>query len=154
MEKNHLDHVDRQILKHLQSDASISIATLGELVGLSQTPCWKRVRRLESEGFIRRRVTLLDGEKVGLGVVVFVAIRTSEHNDQWLQAFAKAVSGIPEVVEFYRMSGEVDYLLKVVCSGIPDYDRVYKKLIKATKLHDVTSSFAIEQIKYSTELPL
>ncbi len=149
-----LDAFDRKILAALQPNATLSLAALSEAVGLSQTPCWKRVKRLESDGIISGRVTLLDRDKLGIGVTVFVGVRTNQHDEGWLRDFAKSVSDIPEVVEFYRMSGEVDYLLKIVCSDIADYDRIYRKLIRSAKLFDVSSSFAMEQIKYTTELPL
>jgi Lrp/AsnC family transcriptional regulator len=123
-------------------------------VGLTQTPCWKRVRRLEADGVIRARVALVDPGLLGLGVTVFVQVRTSHHDAAWLSQFAKAVAALPEVVEFYRMSGEIDYLLKVVCADIADYDRVYKRLIATAEMHDVSSSFAMEQIKYTTEIPV
>lgn len=123
-------------------------------MGLSQTPCWKRVRRLEADGVIRARVALVDPGLLGLGVTVFVQVRTSHHDAAWLSQFAKAVAALPEVVEFYRMSGEIDYLLKVVCADIADYDRVYKRLIATAEMHDVSSSFAMEQIKYTTEIPV
>ena len=132
----------------------LSLAALSDIVGLSQTPCWKRVKRLEAEGYIKRRVTLLDAQKLGVGVTVFVELRTNQHDETWLSEFARTVSDIPEVVEFYRMSGEVDYLLKIVCADIADYDRIYRRLIRETKLYDVSSSFAMEQIKFTTELPL
>ncbi len=130
------------------------MAELSEAVGLSQTPCWKRVRRLEAEGFIRARVALVDPARLGLGVTVFVQVRTSHHDATWLNQFAQAVAALPEVVEFYRLSGEIDYLLKVVCADIADYDRVYKRLIATAEMHDVSSSFAMEQIKYTTEIPV
>ncbi|MBW8294362.1 Lrp/AsnC family transcriptional regulator [Sphingopyxis sp.] len=149
-----LDPFDRKILSALQADATLSLASLSDIVGLSQSPCWKRVKRLENEGFIVGRVTLLDREKLGLGVSVFVSVRTNKHDELWLADFAAAVSEIPEVVEFYRMSGEIDYLLKIVCSGIADYDRIYRKLIRSAELFDVSSSFAMEQIKYTTAVPL
>jgi len=149
-----LDAQDRRILAELQRDATLSINALAEAVGLSPTPCWKRVKRLEEAGIITGRVALVDRERLGLGVTVFVAIRTAAHDDAWLETFAAGVRRIPEVVEFYRMSGEVDYLLKVVCADIADYDRIYKQLIRVAKLHDVSSSFAMEQIKYTTEVPL
>jgi len=149
-----LDPTDRRILAALQRDATLSIGALADIVGLSSTPCWKRVKRLEDEGILRARVALVDREKLGLGVTVFVAIRTAAHDEAWLETFAEGVRRIPEIVEFYRMSGEVDYLLKVVCADIADYDRIYKQLIRVAKLHDVSSSFAMEQIKYTTEVPL
>ncbi len=149
-----LDAVDRRILTALQRDATLSVNALSEAVGLSPTPCWKRVKRLEEAGVITGRVTLVDRETVGLGVTVFVSIRTAAHDEGWLEAFAAGVRRIPEIVEFYRMAGEIDYLLKVVCADIADYDRIYKQLIKVAPLHDVSSSFAMEQIKYTTEVPL
>lgn len=149
-----LDTIDRKILRHLQRDATLPVAELAASVGLSQTPCWKRVKRLEAEGYITARVALVDREKLDLGVTVFVAVRTNQHDDAWLAAFAAAIAAVPEVVEFYRMSGEVDYLLKVVCADIADYDRIYKKLIRGTTLFDVSSSFAMERIKSTTELPI
>ena len=148
------DAHDRRILAALQRDAALSVTALSEAVGLSPTPCWKRVKRLEEAGVITGRVALVDRDAVGLGVTVFVAIRTAAHEEGWLEEFAAGVRRIPEVVEFYRMSGEVDYLLKVICADIADYDRIYKQLIRVAKLHDVSSSFAMEQIKYTTEVPL
>ncbi|MBB3346943.1 MULTISPECIES: Lrp/AsnC family transcriptional regulator [unclassified Sphingomonas] len=149
-----LDPTDRRLLALLQEDATISIADLAERVSLSPTPCWKRVKRLERVGLIRSRVALLDRASLGLDVTVFVAVRTTQHSDEWLQTFAEGVARIPEVVEFYRMSGEVDYLLKVVARDIADYDRIYRKLIKVAPLHDVSSSFAMQEIKSTTALPL
>ena len=149
-----LDPIDRRILRELQADATISIADLAQIVGLSQTPCWKRVKRLTDEGVIERRVALLDREKLDLGLVVFVSIRTARHDEAWLAAFAKGASALPEVVEFYRMSGETDYLLKVVVRDIGAYDRFYKRLIQIAPLVDVSSSFAMEQIKCTTALPI
>jgi len=149
-----LDPIDRRILRELQADATIAIADLAERVGLSQTPCWKRVKRLTDEGVIERRVALLDREKLDLGLVVFVAVRAARHDEEWLNAFARGAAGLPEVVEFYRMSGETDYLLKVIVRDIAAYDRFYKRLIATAPLGDVSSSFAMEQIKFTTALPL
>ncbi|HVV66086.1 MAG TPA: Lrp/AsnC family transcriptional regulator [Rhizomicrobium sp.] len=149
-----LDQIDRKLLALLQRDATLTVAELGERVGLSSTPCWKRVRRLEEEGYITRRVALIDRAKVGLKVTVFVSVRTNEHNAAWLENFARVASTFPEIVELHRMSGDIDYLIKVVTDDVEGYDRFYKKLIKAVKLTDVSSAFAMEQIKYSTELPL
>lgn len=154
MENIIFDPTDRRLLALLQEDATISIADLAERVSLSATPCWKRVKRLERVGLIRSRVALLDRAALGLDVTVFVAVRTTQHSDEWLQTFAEGVARIPEVVEFYRMSGEVDYLLKVVARDIADYDRIYRKLIKVAPLHDVSSSFAMQEIKSTTALPL
>ncbi|USI73151.1 Lrp/AsnC family transcriptional regulator [Sphingomonas morindae] len=154
MENVVLDATDRRLMALLQEDADMPIAALAERIGLSPTPCWKRIKRLERAGVIERRVALLNRERLGLGVTVFVAVRTAHHNEEWLTRFAEGVAAIPEVVEFYRMSGEVDYLLKVVARDIPDYDRIYRKLTKVAELHDVSSSFAMQEIKSTTALPL
>lgn len=154
MEKNLLDSIDRKILRSLQRDSSRPLAELADDVGLSSSPCWKRVKRLEAEGYIRERVAILDRERLDLGVTVFAAVKTNQHQETWLEDFALAVSSIPEVVEFYRMSGDVDYMLKIVCKDIADYDRIYRSLIKRTAIYDVSSSFAMEQIKYTTRLPI
>jgi len=149
-----LDRLDRRILTLLQQDASLSNAEISERVGLSANACWRRTRRLEEAQIIRGRVALLNAEALGLKVTVFVGIRTNEHNEQWLKRFAEGVTAIPEVVEFYRMSGDIDYMLKIVARDIEDYDRVYKKLIAVAPLHDVSSSFAMERIKSTTALPM
>lgn len=149
-----LDPIDRRILRELQRDATVAISDLALRVGLSQTPCWKRIRRMTDAGVITRRVALLDREKLDLGLVVFVSIRTSRHDQEWLDAFAKAASAMPEVVEFYRLSGDTDYLLKVLVKDISAYDAFYKRLIAAVPLSDVSSAFAMEQIKYTTAMPV
>lgn len=149
-----LDSFDRRILRELQRDASPSNAELARRVGLSATPCWNRVRRMQDAGVIAGTVALVDREKIGLGVTVFVAVKTSHHESDWLSAFAEHVRGIPEVTEFYRMSGDTDYLLKIVAADIGDYDRIYKALIDGVTISDVSSSFAMEQIKYTTEVPV
>jgi Lrp/AsnC family transcriptional regulator len=149
-----LDKIDRKILAILQKDATIPVAEIGRKVGLSTTPCWRRIQKMEEDGVIRRRVAILDPFKVNAGVTVFVSVRTNEHSDTWLRKFAAAVEDFPEVVEFYRMSGEVDYLLRIVVPDIAAYDAFYKKLIGRIALTDVSSSFAMEQIKYTTALPL
>ncbi|MGB0465187.1 MAG: Lrp/AsnC family transcriptional regulator [Candidatus Puniceispirillaceae bacterium] len=149
-----LDKTDIQILDILQEDASKPVADIAARVGLSVTPCWRRIQKLEETGIIRQRVALLDAEKLGLGMSVFVAIKTDQHNADWLAEFASMIKQSPEVVEFYRMSGEVDYLLRVVVPDMAAYDRFYKSLISTVKLSDVSSSFAMEEIKNSTALPL
>ena len=149
-----MDNTDRKILALLQEDAAQPIADIARKVGLSVTPCWRRIQKLQEDGVIRSRVALLDEAKVGFGMSVFVAIKTDQHNSDWLTEFADQISKYKEVVEFYRMSGEVDYLLRVVVPDIAAYDRFYKKLISEVKLTDVSSSFAMEQIKYTTALPL
>ncbi|AZG12558.1 MULTISPECIES: Lrp/AsnC family transcriptional regulator [Cupriavidus] len=149
-----MDRYDRQILNILQEDAAVPVAEIGERVGLTSTPCWRRVQKLEASGIIRKRVALLDAARLNVGVTVFVSIRTSQHNVKWLKAFHDLVASIPEVTEFYRMAGDTDYLLRVVVPDIAAYDAVYKKLIQGAELADVSSSFAMEQIKYTTALPL
>ena len=149
-----MDKIDRAILALLQRDASQSIAAIAEQIHLSPGPCWRRIRALESEGYIRRRVAILDPAKINVGTTVFVTVRTNRHDPQWFEAFAAAVSAIPEVVEFHRMSGEVDYLIRLAIPGIEAYDRVYKQLIRVGGLSDVSASFALECIKSTTELPL
>lgn len=149
-----LDDVDRQLLEMLQNDADTPIAKLAETVHLSQTPCWRRVQRLREDGYIKRNVALLDSARLNLGVTVFAGIRTNQHSESWFQKFHAAVEAIPEIVEFYRVSGDVDYLLKVVVPSIPAYDAVYKRLIRSADLFDVSSSFAMEEIKFTTALPL
>lgn len=153
-EKNFLDATDRRILAQLQADAALSLAELADRVGLSPTPCWKRVRRLEADGVIRARVALLDPEAVGLGVTAFVAVKAGAHDEAWLTRFNEGVARIPEVVELYRMAGDTDYLLKVVCRDIAHYDRIYKRLIRVAPMGDVSSSFAMERMKATTILPL
>ncbi len=149
-----MDRIDRKILACLQEDAAVPVAEVAERVGLSTTPCWRRIQNLEKSGVIRRRVALLDAAKLNCGVTVFVRLRTSQHNYTWLEKFSKAVANMDEVVEFYRMSGDIDYLLRIVVSDIAGYDAVYKRLIQAAELSDVSSNFAMETIKHTTALPL
>lgn len=149
-----IDSIDRRILEELQRDAARPIEQIASLVGLTQNPCWRRIKRLEASGLIQRRVAIVDPAKLGLGLTVFVGIRTNQHTDDWLERFASGVRAIPEVTELYRMSGETDYLLKVVARDVADYDRIYKQLIQVAELYDVSSSFAMEQIKHTTEMPL
>lgn len=149
-----MDRLDRKILRLLQENATLAVADIAKKVGLSTTPCWRRIQKLEEEGVIRRRVAVLDPTKVNAKVTVFVAIRTNMHSHEWLQRFSEVVQEFPEVVEFYRMSGDVDYLLRVVVPDIAAYDAFYKKLIGKIEIRDVSSTFAMEQIKYTTELPL
>jgi len=151
---NELDRYDYAILSALQVNGTLSVAQLSERIGLSATPCWKRIRRLEEEGYLENRVAIVNRRKVGLSVTVFVSVRTSQHDDKWLARFAAAVVALPEVQEFHRMSGDIDYLLKVVTSDIEGYDRFYKKLIKVAQLSGVSSAFSMEQIKFTTALPL
>ena len=149
-----LDAIDRKILTVLQDDASLSVAEIGDRVGLSSTPCWKRIQRLEADGVILRRVALVDQNKIGLGISVFVSVESADHSETWLRTFADAVSAMPEVMEFYRMAGDVDYMLRVVVHDMPGYDTFYKKLIATVPLKNVTSRFAMERIKSTTALPI
>jgi Lrp/AsnC family transcriptional regulator len=149
-----LDQMDLKILRILQDDCTLPVAEIGKAVGLSTTPCWRRIQKLEEAGVIRRRVALLDPAAVHAGVTVFVSITTTQHSLQWLETFHAAIQDFPEVVEFYRMSGAVDYLLRVVVPDIAAYDAFYKKLIARIELSNVSSAFAMEQIKYTTALPL
>lgn len=149
-----LDAIDKRILRLLQEDCSTSLQDIASKVGLSATPCWRRIENLQRSGVIARRVALLDPDRLNVGVTVFVAVRAGSHSQAWLDRFAKGVAAIPEIVEFYRMSGDVDYMLRVVVPDIAAYDAVYKRLIKAADLSDVSSSFAMERIKFTTALPL
>ena len=149
-----MDRLDRKILRLLQEDSTLAVADLAKKVGLSTTPCWRRIQKMEEDGVIRKRVALLDPIKINTKVTVFVSIRTNEHNEAWMRKFSAVVDDFTEVVEFYRMSGETDYLLRVVVPDIAAYDAFYKKLISKINLTDVSSSFAMGQIKYTTALPL
>ncbi|MYH16189.1 MAG: Lrp/AsnC family transcriptional regulator [Gammaproteobacteria bacterium] len=149
-----MDRTDLKILDLLQHDATLSTAEVAEAVGLSTTPCWRRIQNLEKEGVITRRVALLDRDHLNVGMDAFVTIRTNQHNRRWLEAFASAVAAFPEVIELYRMSGDVDYLMRVVVPDIAAYDDFYQRLIRSIDLSDVSSSFAMERIKYTTVLPL
>ena len=147
-----MDAIDRKILAVVQQDAALSVAEIGQRVGLSSTPCWKRLQRLEADGVIMRKVALIDPEKLGLGITVFVSIETGDHSQDWLKRFAETVGAMPEVMEFYRMAGDVDYMLRVVVPDIAGYDTFYKKLIATVPLKNVTSRFAMERIKSTTAL--
>jgi len=149
-----MDAIDRKILTVLQDDASLSVAEIGSRVGLSSTPCWKRIQKLEAEGVIQRRVAVVDQDKIGLGITVFVSVETGDHSQDWLDRFAKTVGAMPEVMEFYRMAGDVDYMLRVVVPDIAGYDAFYKRLIATVALKNVTSRFAMEKIKSTTALPI
>lgn len=149
-----MDSIDLKILALLQKDATLSIAAIGERVGLSQTPCWKRIQKLEAEGVIDRRVAVLDPAKLGLGLTVYVSIETADHSRDWLDRFAAEVSAMPEVLEFYRMAGDVDYMLRVAVTDMAAYDAFYKRLIATLPLKSVTSRFAMEKVKSTTALPL
>ncbi|MBB5534831.1 Lrp/AsnC family transcriptional regulator [Rhizobium giardinii] len=149
-----MDRLDRKILRLLQEDSTLAVADLAKKVGLSTTPCWRRIQKMEEDGVIRGRVALLDPVKINTKVTVFVSVRTNTHSIEWLRRFSEVVVEFPEVVEFYRMSGDVDYLLRVVVPDIAAYDAFYKRLIAKIEIRDVSSAFAMEQIKYTTQLPL
>ncbi|NIB43915.1 Lrp/AsnC family transcriptional regulator [Pseudomaricurvus alkylphenolicus] len=148
-----VDRQDKAILALLQADASLSVAEVAEKVGVSKSACWRRMQKLEEAGVIRERVTLLNQDKVNLPLTVYVSVRTNQHNDRWAERFREVVEGVPEVLEVYRMSGDLDYLIKAVVTDMPGYDRLYKELIKAD-LFDVSSSFVMESMKQTTQLPL
>jgi Lrp/AsnC family transcriptional regulator len=149
-----MDAIDNNILALLQEDASLSIAEMAARVGLSQTPCWKRIQKLEAAGVIQRRVALLSPEKLGFGLSVYVSIVAGEHSDAWLERFTKSVAEMPEVLEFHRMAGDVDYMLRVVVTDMIAFDEFYKRLIAIAPLRNVVSRFAMERIKTTTALPL
>ena len=148
-----MDRIDKRILTLLQQDATTPVAEIGKKVGLSTTPCWRRIQKLEREGIIQQRVTLLNAAALDLSLTVFISIRTNQHNEKWAGKFKTVVAAIPGVLEVYRMGGELDYLIKAVVRDMPDYDKLYQQLIRAD-LFDVTSSFVMEEIKRTTELPL
>ncbi len=149
-----LDDIDKKILYLLQRDASLPVAEIAYRIGLSQTPCWKRIKRLEHDKYIKGTVALVDSGKVNCGLSMFVMIRTNNHSAEWLENFATAVKSFPEVVEFFRISGENDYLLRVVVADVAAYDVLYKKLISKIQLYDVTTVFSMEAIKQTTILPI
>lgn len=150
-----LDKTDLRLLHLLQQDCTLSLQTLADNVHLTTTPCWKRLKRLEDEGYIRARVALLDNEKLGLSLTAFMMIKTQQHSSEWYQHFVGVVQAMPEVMGFYRMAGEYDYLLRVQVADMKRYDGFYKRLVNSVAgLIDVTSSFAMEEIKYTTALPV
>lgn len=149
-----MDQIDKRILSLLQEDADHSVADIADRAGLSPTPCWKRIKKLKEKGIIKKKVLLLDHDKVGMGMTGFVRIRCADHSDDWLDRFMRIVKDIPQVLECHRMTGDVDYFLKIVCSSMSDYDHIYKQLIKAGNLADVSVSFSMEKVKETTALPL
>ncbi|RDV24227.1 Lrp/AsnC family transcriptional regulator [Alteromonas aestuariivivens] len=149
-----MDDTDKAILSLVQHDADLALNDIAEQVGLTSTPCWRRIQRLQQHGVISKKVALLSAEKLGLAMTVFVQVKAGRHDGKWLDTFARHASAFEEVVEFYRMSGEFDYLLKVLVSDMASFDHFYKRLVNGIDLNDVTSSFAMEQIKYSTCVPL
>ncbi len=150
-----LDKIDRQLLSFLQNDGTLSLNDLAERVNLTTTPCWKRLKKLEDEGYIEKRVALLSAEQLDLSFIAFVQLKTSDHSEGWYHHFVTTVSDFPEVMEFYRMAGEYDYMMKVVVKDMKCFDEFYKRLVNSVKgLSNVTSTFAMEPIKYTTALPI
>lgn len=148
-----MDKLDKILLSRLQSDAALSVGDLAQIAGISKSACWRRIQKLEQAEIIKGRVTLLNPAALDLALKVFISVKTNQHNEKWAKKFKSVVEGIPGVLEVYRMGGEADYLLKAIVKDMPDYDRLYKELIKAD-LFDVTAGFVMEEIKYTTELPL
>ena len=148
-----LDRQDIILLSILQKDSSQSVGELADTVGMSKSACWRRLQKLEKEGVIRQRVALLDANALNLSLTVYISVRTNQHNDEWAATFQRATELIPGVLEVYRMSGDLDYLIKAVVADMPDYDRLYKQLIKAD-IYDVSSSFVMETLRHTTCLPL
>ena len=149
-----MDSIDKKILQALQTDCSGSVAEIAERAGVTQTPCWRRIKKLEEIGYIDKRVALIDQKALNLRLTAYVMVKTSQHDQQWLTKFSDGVHDIPEIVEIHRMAGDIDYLLKIVAEDMAEYDRIYKNLIRVAELSDVSASFSMECIKASTELPL
>jgi Lrp/AsnC family transcriptional regulator len=149
-----MDDIDRQLIDILQRDATLSIAQMAERVGLSATPCWKRIQKLEAQGVITRRVAVVDPERVGVGLSVLVSVEAGEHTPAWLERFSAGVAAMPEVMEVYRMAGDVDYMLRVAVADMAEYDSFYKRLIAVAPMKNVTSRFAMERMKHTTAYPL
>ena len=149
-----MDTFDKDILRILQSDCTLSVSDIADQVGLSTTPCWRRIQAMEKSGIIKGRVALADPEKLNVGLTVFVMVKTNQHNPQWLDKFSNTIKDMPEIMEFYRLSGDIDYLLRIVVPDMKAFDTFYKKLITQADFSDISSSFAMEEIKYTTQLPL
>jgi Lrp/AsnC family transcriptional regulator len=149
-----MDKLDSRILDLLQTDGALTAAAIADRVGLSKAPCWRRIKKLQDDGIIKQTVALLDAHALNLGTTVFVTLKTAKHNAAWFEQFVRAVREIPEITEIYRMSGDVDYLVRIVVPDIDAYDVVYKRLISSVEFLDVSASFALETIKYTTALPL
>ena len=148
-----MDAIDRKILDILQSDASVPIATIAETIGMSTAPCWRRIRRLEDDGVITRRVALLSRRKVNVPMTVFVSVKAPRHAVEWLQAFRRLIADVPEIVEAWRLTGEADYQLRIVVPDIETYDVVYQRMISRLEFSDISSAIAMEEMKYTTAIP-
>ncbi|MDP3341888.1 Lrp/AsnC family transcriptional regulator [Frigidibacter sp.] len=149
-----LDLIDRKILAELMRDATQPVAQIADKAGLSQTPCWKRIQKLEAAGVLTGRVALADPARLGFGLTVFVGIEAPDHSAEWREAFATATQTIPEIMEAYRMAGEMDYLLRIAVSDMAGFDRLYKRLTDAVPIKNVTSYFAMERMKFTTAYPV
>lgn len=149
-----LDRIDRKILNLLQKDASLPLEEIASRVNLSKTPCWNRIKKLEKDGVIKQRVAILDPNKIDLGTTVFLMLQAREHTAEWMERFSETVAAMPQVVACYRMSGSIDYLIQIRVKDVAAYDRFYKRLIHMVPLADVSSSFALEEMKFTTSLPL
>ena len=149
-----MDKLDQHILRILQTDSSLSISEIARKIGLCASPCWKRINKLQNDGIIKSKIALLDGNLLGFGLTAYVSIKTGEHSGDWLEKFSKTVTKMPEVMEFHRMAGDVDYMLKVVVSDIQAFDNFYKRLISSSSINEVTSRFSMETIKETTALPI
>jgi len=149
-----VDSKDKKILALLQQDAMLTAADLAEQVGLTTTPCWRRIQKLEEQGYIKERVAILDRQKMNMGITAFVGVRTNRHSGDWLERFTETVRRTPEIIEAHRLSGNTDYLLRIVVPDIAEYDRVYQQLIKKLDFLDVSSSFVMEELKYTTAIPV
>ena len=148
-----MDAIDRKIIDILQADATVAVASIAERVGLSAAPCWRRIKRLEDEGVIKRRVALIDRRKANVPMTLFVSVRTTRHAVQWLEDFRRVIVDIPEIVEAWRLTGEIDYLLRIVVPDVDAYDAVYKRLINRLEFADISSAIAMEEMKYTTAIP-
>ena len=149
-----LDLIDRKIVAELMRDATLPVAQIADRVGLSQTPCWKRIQKLEASGVIEKRVALANPQELGLGLTVFVAIEAPDHSPDWRDAFAAAVEKLPEIMEVWRMAGEMDYLLRVAVSDMAAYDLLYRRLTDAVPIRNITSHFAMERLRHTTAYPI
>jgi len=149
-----MDEMDRQILRILQENCGLSASDVARQIGLSASPCWKRIKRMQDDGVIKRQVAVLDADRLGFGLTVFVSIKTGEHSSRWLKEFSSKITAMPEVMELHRMAGEVDYMLKVVVRDMESFDEFYKRLIGVAALSEVTSRFSMEKIKETTALPI
>tara|TARA_Y100000739_G_C20386718_1_gene363729 strand:- start:109 stop:558 length:450 start_codon:yes stop_codon:yes gene_type:complete len=149
-----MDQLDKKILRVLQEDCTLPISKIANRVGLSASPCWKRIARLREQGIIKKEIAVLSADHLGFGLTVFVSIKTGEHSAEWLERFSQSITQMPEVVELHRMAGDVDYMLKVVVTGMAEFDDFYKKMISVTELNEVTSRFSMETIKETTAFPI